>query len=280
MTSTNLHFYLRTAALLAAFTSTAQTTIAADAKPTATPPRVSTVERCVAQEKYGDACTCWLHLKEKFPPKGTAELALTEMKANACASKEKPAPAESPSVSFPIRKSEDATCYLSATMKGAPSEILSELTDKCGAPTGMIPMTPVIQGYQRKEDKPELYEVILSDTECYRFFAIGDGAIENIVAKVLDPDLTEMAVDLDKDRVKVLAPKKAICPKTSGVHSLWVSVAEGQGRYVLQGFRRPANSAPPPAETGTDAKHEARLDTSTSSGDATSTNTRQLRTIR
>ena len=265
MNSTNLRPHFLASALLVALTSTVQTSIAQDtqtAAPAATPKPLASVDRCVAQEKYGDACTCWLYLKEKAPPKGAAELALTEMKANACAAKTKePAPAESVSVPFPARKVEDATCYVGAKMKGAPSEILTELADKCGAPTGMIPMTPVITGYQRKEDKPELYRVILSDKECYRFFAIGDGAIENIVARVLDPDLKEMAVDLDVDRVKVLAPKKAICPKTSGLHAVWVSVAAGQGRYVLQGFRRPANAAAP-AGTGTDPKHEALLDPS------------------
>jgi len=272
MTSTNLHPYLLASALLAAFTSTAQTSIAEDAAkspaPAAAAKPLASVERCVAQEKYGDACTCWMYLKEKAPPKGAAELALTEMKANACAAKAKePKPEEAVGVSFPKRTAEDATCYVGAKMKGAPSEILSELADKCGAPTGMIPMTPVITGYQRKEDKPELYRVILSDKECYRFYAIGDGAIENIVAKVLDPELNEMAVDLDVDRVKVLAPKKAICPKTSGLHAVWVSVAAGQGRYVLQGFRRPAN-APPPAEGSTDPKHQALIDTSGGDTDA------------
>jgi len=259
MTSTNLHPTLLAAALLAAFTGTVQTSIAQDAaKPAADAGKsVMSVERCVAQEKYGDACACWLHLKEKAPPKGAAESALTEMKTAACATKKKePAPREAVGVSFPVRKVEDATCYVGAKLNGAPSEILSELTNKCGAPTGMIPMTPVITGYQRKEDKPELYRVVLSDKECYRFFAIGDGAIENIVAKVLDPDLKEMAVDLDVDRVKVLAPKKAICPKTSGLHAVWVSVAAGQGRYVLQGFRRPADAPPPVAE---DPKHTAEL---------------------
>ncbi len=264
MNSTNLRPHFIASALLVALSGTVQTSIAQDtqkAAPAVTPKAVASVDRCVAQEKYGDACTCWLYLKEKAPPKGAAELALTEMKVNACATKVKePAPAESKSVSFPPRVAEDALCYVGAKMKGAPSEILTELTDKCGAPTGMIPMTPVITGYQRKEDKPELYRVILSDKECYRFLAIGDGAIENIVAKVLDPDLKEIAVDLDVDRVKVLAPKKAICPKTSGLHAVWVSVAAGQGRYVLQGFRRPADS-PPPAETTTDPKHQALLDT-------------------
>jgi hypothetical protein len=281
MTSTNLPVYLLASALLAALTTTVQTSIAEDAEksPAAASKPVSSVERCVAQEKYGNACTCWLHLKEKAPPKGSAEMALTEMKANACAAKVKePAPTESVGVSFPTRKVEDATCYVGAKMKGAPSEILSELTEKCGAPTGMVPMTPIIQGYQRKEDKPELYRVILSDTECYRFLAIGDGAIENIVAKVLDPKMEEIAVDLDVDRVKVLAPKKAICPKTTGVHAVWVSVAAGQGRYVLQGFRRPANAPAPTGGTGTDPKHEAFLDTT--GGDAVPTTAPQLLTIR
>jgi hypothetical protein len=201
-----------------------------------------------------------LHLKDKAPPKGAAELALTEMKASACAAQAKePAPTESVGVAFPKRTVEDATCYVGAKMKGAPSEILTELSEKCGAPTGMLPMTPVIQGYQRKEDKPELYRVVLSDKECYRFLAIGDGAIENIVAKVLDPELNEIAVDLDVDRVKVLAPKRAICPKTSGLHAVWVSVAAGQGRYVLQGFRRPANA---PEPTSSDPKRQALLDPS------------------
>lgn len=263
----NVHHKLLASALLVASSATVQTSIAQDAAPsTATPPKpLASVERCVAQEKYGDACTCWLYLKEKAPPKGAAELALTEMKSSTCAAKAKqPAPVESPGITYPKRTAEDATCYVGAKMKGAPSEILSELTDKCGAPTGMIPMTPIIQGYQRKEDKPELYRVILSDKECYRFLAIGDGAIENIVAKVLDPELNEIAVDLDVDRVKVLAPKRAICPKTSGLHAVWVSVAAGQGRYVLQGFRRPAD-APPPA-TGGDPKRQALIDTS--GGDA------------
>jgi|GEM_PF-4339848 len=262
------HHKLLGSALLVACSTLVQTSIAQEpaaptaATPTAAAKPVSSVERCVAQEKYGDACTCWLHLKEKAPPKGAAELALTEMKASACATKAKePAPTETVGVTFPKRTKEDATCYVGAKMKGAPSEILGELTEKCGAPTGMIPMTPIIQGYQRKEDKPELYRVALSDKECYRFFAIGDGAIENIVAKVIAPDLKEqIAVDLDVDRVKVLAPKGAICPKTSGLYAVWVSVAAGQGRYVLQGFRRPANAAPPAA--GSDPKHEALLDTS------------------
>jgi hypothetical protein len=262
ITSKSLHPTLLAGALLAAFTGTVQTSIAQDAKasspPAATPKPLASVDRCVAQEKFGDACSCWSYLKEKAPPKGAAELALTEMKAAACTTKPKEqAPAESTNVAFPTRTAEDATCYVGAKLNGAPSEILTELTNKCGGPTGMLPMTPVITGYQRKEDKPELYRVILSDKECYRFFAIGDGAIENIVAKVLDPDLKEMAVDLDVDRVKVLAPKKAICPTKSGLHAVWVSVAAGQGRYVLQGFRRLANAPPPVA---TDPKHQAFLD--------------------
>lgn len=269
MISTNLHPSLVASAFLVAFTGIVQTSIAQDAPKAATTPKpLSSVDRCVAQEKFGDACTCWLYVKEKAPPKGDAEIAVTEMRANACTAKKKePAATQSVQVSFPARKVEDATCYVGANMKGAPSEILSELTDKCVAPTGMIPMTPVITGYQRKEDKPELYRVVLSDKECYRFFAIGDGAIENIVAKVLDPELNEIAVDLDVDRVKVLAPKKAICPKTSGLHAVWVSVAAGQGRYVLQGFRRPADSAPPPTEA--DAKHQALLESN--GGDTTNT---------
>lgn len=262
MKSTNLHPTLLAGALLAAFTGTVQTSIAQDAPakpaPTAATKPLASVERCVAQEKYGDACACWLHLKDKAPPKGAAESALTEMKASACIAKAKePAPTESVAVSFPARKVEDNKCYVGAKMTGAPSEVLAELANKCGTGTGMIPMTPVITGYQRKEDKPELYRVLLSDKECYRFFAIGDGAIENIVAKVLDPDLKEMAGDTDVDRVKILAPQRAICPKTSGLHAVWVSVAAGQGRYVLQGFRRPADAPPPVAA---DPKHQAFLD--------------------
>lgn len=262
MKSTNLHPTLLAGALLAAFTGTVQTSIAQDAPakpaPAAASKPLASVDRCVAQEKYGDACTCWLHLKDKAPPKGAAESALTEMKTAACTAKAKePAPTQAVTVTFPARKVEDATCYVGAKLTGAPSEILTELTNKCGAPTGMIPMTPVITGYQRKEDKPELYRVLLSDKECYRFFAVGDGAIENIVAKVLSPDLKEMAGDTDVDRVKILGPKKVICPSTSGLHAVWVSVASGQGRYVLQGFRRPANAPPPVAE---DPKHQALID--------------------
>jgi hypothetical protein len=280
MKSTNLRPYLVASALMAAFTSSVRTSEAENSPAATSPKPLASVDRCVAQEKLGDACACWLYLKDKAPPKGTAEMALTEMKAGACAAKAKePAPAQAVSVSFPKRKVEDATCYVGATMKGAPSEILSELTDKCVAPTGMIPMTPVITGYQRKEDKPELYRVVLSDKECYRFFAIGDSTIQNIVAKVLDPDLKEMAVDLDVDRVKVLAPKKAICPKSSGLHAVWVSVAAGQGRYVLQGFRRPVDSPPPPAETA-DPKHQALLDTSSSENAKVSIPAPQLISIR
>ncbi len=260
MFSNHLKPWLLASALLVGSLSTVQTSIAQDTAAPAAKKPLASVDRCVAQEKYGDACACWMHLKEKAPPKGAAESALTEMKVSTCAAKSKaPVATESVGVAFPKRTKEDATCYVGAKMKGAPSEILTELSTMCGAPTGMLPMTPVIQGYQRKEDKPELYRVLLSDKECYRFLAIGDGAIENIVAKVLDPELNEIAVDLDVDRVKVLAPKRAICPKTSGLHAVWVSVAAGQGRYVLQGFRRPANAAPPVATDTADPKQQATL---------------------
>ena len=204
--------------------------------------------RCREQEKYGNACACYQLFASKHADAPPGEAAMAELKLAACNAPPAAPPTAPPTgPAFPARTADDAACYVGVDTSGSALEILSGLTARCVAPGGMVKMTAVVQGTQRTEDPQERYAVRLTEGECYRFFAIGDDGIDNLVAAIVDPDGTVVARDGDRDRLKILPPKDAYCPDSSGVHRIVVSVAEGGGRYVLQGYRRPAASPPPVA---------------------------------
>ncbi|MEZ4307909.1 MAG: hypothetical protein R3F14_07670 [Polyangiaceae bacterium] len=216
---------------------------------------------CLAQEKLGDACSCWRLYQKKYPKAGAdnaAQSALTEMKIQKCG--EKPAAAAGPkpvAPAYPARTVEDGTCYQGMRLEGAASALLGEITQKCGAPTGMLKMTPVLGGYQTEDDEKEKYLIRLDGDECYRFYVIGDSGISNLQAGFLDPDGRLLVKDVEADRLKVLPPRASFCPEKSGVYTLVISVLDGRGRYVLQGWKRPASAPAPTGKSDHQAVNDA-----------------------
>lgn len=253
------------ATTLVAATLFAQTTTGQDQAPAASATRTSTqlFDDCRAQEKIGDACSCWQLFGKKYPKASPGETAIVEAKLATCSTAAKPAAGDKSGkpvqVVFPKRTVEDDKCYLGHKKDGAPSAILADLVQRCGAPAGMIKMTSVLQGVQRDQDNQEKYQVHLDADECYRFFVVGDSGIQSLQVGIYDPAGQLVAKETDADRIKILPPTNGFCPKTSAVHKIVISVAGGAGRYAMQGFRRLASAPAPIAGSG---RQQALLDLS------------------
>jgi len=212
---------------------------------------------CRAQEKLGDGCSCWRLFNKKFPKPSAGEAAVVETKLAACGKVQTAGKAtETVKPVFPPRTVDDDKCYMGHKQDGPPSAILGDLVKKCGAPGGMVKMTSILEGAQRASDREEKYQVHLDPDECYRFFVVGDSGIESLKVGVFDPSGALVATEVDSDRIKILPPKQLFCPKVAGVYKIMILVAEGGGRYAVQGWKRPANS---PAPTGS-GRQTALLD--------------------
>lgn len=126
-----------------------------------------------------------------------------------------------------------ASCYRSFSPSEDPVSDLDRLGMLCGAPRGYGAAAPVHVGRQKAEEPAERLTFRARKGRCYRFFAVGDGAVRDLDVAVIAPDGRLVAADLSKDAWSVVPPRGPFCPDEEGPFAVDVSVADGEGAYAL-----------------------------------------------
>lgn len=136
------------------------------------------------------------------------------------------------------RIADDKACANNFKPTGDDARDLKHLTDLCGSPTGMTPMTPPIRR-EGAEGPPIEAMLQLRRDHCYRVFVTGGVGIEDLDADVRDTDGDQMSVDARMDDYAVLGVERAICPPVDGAYKVRIVIADGEGQYSWQAWRRP-----------------------------------------
>jgi hypothetical protein len=126
-------------------------------------------------------------------------------------------------------------CYRLFQPRGDAAADLERLTNQCGKPTGLAPVTPVRAGDpQSPQDPVQRFVFRARAGRCYRVFAMGAPDVADLDVAVLDARGTLAAADLSHDRWPVVPARGPLCFEHEGVYTIEVAVVQGSGSYVLQ----------------------------------------------
>ncbi len=114
---------------------------------------------------------------------------------------------------------------------------LDSLTSRCGAPTGMVPHSEVLQGWQAATADVSRYSLRLEAGQCYRAFGVGGQGVRDLDMGWFDPKGKLVSRDVRPDPWAVVPPGRPICAQASGNYELIVSVEGGRGSFALQVWR-------------------------------------------
>lgn len=200
--------------------------------------------RCLDQQAYGSATSCWLAFQERFSDvasEGQLKFARDSVDSTeAVATQAAPltqAPGSAESAGeFPPVKVGYTECYGGFRASGKPVEDLRTIASMCGEPAGMRAVSDIQSGSQAFEDDPDVFPLPLRRDRCYRFFAAGGQGIVNLDAALINPAGQVLARDAFTDAVPVLGPFAPYCPEADGPHGLVISVEAGGGDYAFQVF--------------------------------------------
>jgi hypothetical protein len=224
---------------------------------------------CKQQEEVGDASACWKLFKKQYEGVAAPEMMdhandyvaahegegahQKRQQADAASSQAttespisstptnvnaggttSPSTQAGPSDNLPPQTVSFSDCYANFTPGPDPQAALQALTDKCGAPCGMIPVGDPVHNSQGASDAPDVFPVHLDGDHCFRIFVVGDSAITSVVAKLTDNSGNEVAGDPSGDRFPVVPTRRAYCPQGPGDFKFVVSVLTGGGSYYVQ----------------------------------------------
>jgi hypothetical protein len=217
--------------------------------------------RCVEQEKYGEAKGCWHSFLDRFGNvASSAELAYAKEHVELGAPKPPaPGPTEDDAVTraaknteglvrlqekhsggteaqpgFPAQRVAFDQCYKGFQVTGRSEGDVVGLGERCGAPCGMIPFSGVMSGAQRESDNVDVYGIDLRGDRCYRFIAVGDSNISDLDAAIADSEGNVLLRDVYTDSAPILGPEEPFCPSAAGHYKFVVSVAGGEGTFHFQ----------------------------------------------
>ena len=125
-------------------------------------------------------------------------------------------------------------CYQDFAPSDDAAADLARLSRACGARAGLMAVTPVHAGTQRREDPVERLAFSGRKKRCYRAFAVGAPAVADLDMAIKDPEGNLLAGDLSRDRFPVVPPRGLLCATRGGRFTLEIAVAEGSGEYFLQ----------------------------------------------
>jgi len=135
---------------------------------------------------------------------------------------------------FPQQRVAFGQCYRTFQPTGRSQADVAELGKLCGAPCGMIPLTPIKSGRQQATDDVDVYPVELRGDRCYRFIAVGSDGIDDLDSAIADRNNDMLMRDTFPDAAPILGPEGPFCPRESGRYQFVVSVAKGGGTYHYQ----------------------------------------------
>jgi hypothetical protein len=126
------------------------------------------------------------------------------------------------------------SCYQGFRPTGVADKDLQRMTQLCGAPNAMKPVTPVFQGNQSQRDPIARFTFKGETGRCYRLFSATDRSVQDMDLAMLDPDKNVVGHDTNEDAFPMLNPDGPFCLTRPGVYTVLVSVEKGAGRYALQ----------------------------------------------
>ncbi|MCU0691674.1 MAG: hypothetical protein MUF54_09755 [Polyangiaceae bacterium] len=223
--------------------------------------------RCVEQEKYGDAKGCWHAFLDRFGEvAGAAERAYAqEHLQRGAPTPAAGAPPQDDAVARAVRTTEGLVrlpekgggggsadggqfppqrvgfqeCYRGFQISGDSERDMQELGNRCGAPCGMLPLSNVMAGSQDESDNVDQYGVSLRGDRCYRFFAVGSSSIQDLDSAIATEDGNIIMRDVFNDAAPILGPDQPFCPPSEGRYKFVVSVSKGSGPFHFQVWQGP-----------------------------------------
>ena len=128
-------------------------------------------------------------------------------------------------------------CYAGFKTTGDAKQDLATLTARCGEPTGMVPHSEVLSGWQAATAEVARYTVTFEAGQCYRAFGVGGEGVRDLDMGWHDPRGRLIARDVRPDGWAVVSPNGPTCVNESGEYELVVSVEGGQGAFAVQVWR-------------------------------------------
>jgi hypothetical protein len=80
-----------------------------------------------------------------------------------------------------------------------------------------------------------------AEGHCYRIFAVGGDAIEDLTVEVRSSRGTLVGGDLRQDRIAIVQPDRAICPPAAEEMLVTVGAAKGRGAFALEVWEVPGH---------------------------------------
>lgn len=124
-------------------------------------------------------------------------------------------------------------CYKDFRLTEGPAADLERLAFTCSAPRGFGAVAPLHAASQKAADRAERLVVRVRPGRCYRLFAVAGSGVRDLDVSILAPDGRLVAADLSKDAWSVVPPRGPWCPDEEGPFAIDVSVADGEGDYVI-----------------------------------------------
>ncbi len=131
-----------------------------------------------------------------------------------------------------------ASCFAGFQPTGDAKRDMQRLTDQCGRPTGMVPHSELIAGWQAAAAEVARYEVPVEPGQCYRAFGVAGEGVRDLDMGLYDPAGRLVARDVRPDAWAVVSSDGPVCvPEEGGPYELVVSVEAGQGTFAVQVWR-------------------------------------------
>lgn len=126
-----------------------------------------------------------------------------------------------------------STCYKGFHPDEGPASDLERLAFACSAPRGFNAVSSLHAATQKASDRAERLVVRVRPGRCYRLFAVAGAGVRDLDVAILAPDGRLVGADLSKDAWSVVPPRGPWCPDEEGPFAIDVSVADGEGSYVI-----------------------------------------------
>ena len=142
---------------------------------------------------------------------------------------------------FPKASTGDKECWQTINLTGDHEKDYAQLGEKCGAPTGSVEYVKAARGrLHHKHDKRDTYTVKLQQGLCYRYFAVGDGATQDLDILIMRQNGDLIGEDKTTSPVAIIHNDKPWCMDEDAEYQFHVEVdGPGTGGYVFAVWARP-----------------------------------------
>ena len=142
---------------------------------------------------------------------------------------------------FPKASTGDKECWATINLTGDHEKDYAQLADKCGAPTGSVEYVKAARGrLHHKHDKRDTFTVKLAQGFCYRYFAVGDAATQDLDILIMRQNGDLIGEDKTTSPVAIIHNDKPWCMDEDAEYQFHVEVeGPGIGGYVFAVWARP-----------------------------------------